>query len=221
MTGKYRGFISALDPSRPMIIRATIPAVLGRDSKTKKWLETNWFGFCLPFPYVNIPLEIGMGVWIEFERGMKDAPIAVGFWTAEKADKAQLKQTEHVTKWKQEYVFSLRNGKNMYIRVDVVDKKVEFKVGDLLTGTVEANLVSLKDKNNNEIKLTGEGINIKDKSGNEVDMVQAALSVKGSTKVTVDAPVIDIGAATQLINNLPACLFTGAPHAVGNTKAKV
>jgi hypothetical protein len=47
--------------------------------------------------------------------------------------------------------------------------------------------------------------------------------IKATGKCNVDGSLVNLGknVASQLANNLPACLITGAPHAIGNTNVKV
>lgn len=94
-----------------------------------------------------------------------------------------------------------------------------------------------------EINLVAKGnrgdVNIKSSGSTHIEAVDTVtvnatgkitVSTEDDIKVTAGGKVeieggssVELGdnLAKQLINNYPNCLFSGAPHAVGNTKAKV
>ena len=88
---------------------------------------------------------------------------------------------------------------------------------------------SLIFKGNGEIQIDT-GV---DEEGNNGDLVinvngNCKINSNGDTEVTsigttkVDGLQVELGknAAKQLVNNLPACIVTGAPHFIGNTNVK-
>jgi hypothetical protein len=78
--GKYRGIVTDLDdPEHRCRIRATVPALLGKQR----------CGWAMPaFPWAGAGHGVVMlpakksGVWIEFEAGRLDSPIWSGAWWA-------------------------------------------------------------------------------------------------------------------------------------------
>lgn len=80
--GKYRGFIVDIeDPKRMGRIRARVPEILGD-------ISTDWALPVLPSgggpdTGTTTTLRVGARVWIEFERGLIDKPLFVGFWGAQ------------------------------------------------------------------------------------------------------------------------------------------
>lgn len=82
-----------------------------------------------------------------------------------------------------------------------------------------------EDKNGNKIMMSQNGTVIEDKNGNKITMGQNGTLVedKNSNKIELTASAINIfpavqcnlgNAAINMVNNLPACLFSGAPHAM-------
>jgi hypothetical protein len=84
-----------------------------------------------------------------------------------------------------------------------------------VTITDGASAVTVKDKNGNQIVMDASGVTVDDKNGNKIEMSAAAINILPAVGCNLG------GAAANMVNNLPACLFTGAPHAMdgkGNAK---
>jgi hypothetical protein len=84
-----------------------------------------------------------------------------------------------------------------------------------VTITDGASAVTVKDKNGNQIVLDASGVKVDDKNGNKIEMSATEINILPAVGCNLG------GAAANFVNNLPACLFTGAPHAAdgkGNAK---
>jgi uncharacterized protein involved in type VI secretion and phage assembly len=64
------------------------------------------------------------------------------------------------------------------------------------------------DKNKNKIALDANGAVIEDKNKNKIEMNSAAINIFPAVACNLGS------AAVYMVNNLPACLFSGAPHAL-------
>jgi uncharacterized protein involved in type VI secretion and phage assembly len=84
--------------------------------------------------------------------------------------------------------------------------------------------IRITDKNGNSVTLDQSGIVVEDKNGNKVTLDQsgAVIEDKNQNRIEMSASAISIlpavacnlgSSALNPVNNLPACLFTGAPHA--------
>lgn len=87
--GKYRGIVKEVDP-KTGYIKAIVPKVWGKDRLSPPIIP------CVPFAgnkygLVLLP-EKEDGVWVEFEAGLKTAPLWTGFWWAKDESPAQTKK---------------------------------------------------------------------------------------------------------------------------------
>lgn len=91
--------------------------------------------------------------------------------------------------------------------------------------TLSADGVEIEDKNANKVTLSADGAAVADKNGNKIEMTASGTLVedKNANKIEMAAGGITIipsaacnlgSGAINLVNNLPACLFTGAPMAI-------
>lgn len=90
--------------------------------------------------------------------------------------------------------------------------------------------VEIKDKNN-EILMNNSGLTINSKGDLKLTLngkveinSQSEIKINSSSSVVIDgASEVKLGGqtASMLVDNLPACLFTGASHTTTNTKVKV
>lgn len=67
------------------------------------------------------------------------------------------------------------------------------------------------------------GVTVNSEEGNVSVVAGGDIDVTAGGKVVVDGGSVELGssATKKFVNNLPACLFTGAPHAILNTNVKV
>ncbi len=95
------------------------------------------------------------------------------------------------------------------------------------------NLKALGDQGNVNIEAAG-NLNISVKGDAVLDVTGKAtvtaggdVEISAEGKVKVDGAMVELGEnalgalGRELVNNLPTCLLTGAPHQIGNTKVTV
>lgn len=93
------------------------------------------------------------------------------------------------------------------------------------TVTMNADGVETVDANNNKVTLNGDGTKVADANGNKLTMDASGTVIedKNTNKIEMAGAGINIypsavcnlgSGAVNLVNNLPACLFTGAPMAI-------
>ena len=73
---------------------------------------------------------------------------------------------------------------------------------------MDANGIQLHDGNDNRITMNQNGTVIEDKNRNRIQMNASAINVLPAIQCNLGS------AAVNMVNNLPACLFSGAPHAL-------
>ena len=97
--------------------------------------------------------------------------------------------------------------------------------------TLDSTGMKVEDTNANKVTLDDGGVTVEDKNGNKISMDNSGMVIEDSqgSKIEIKGPQINIfpaatcnlgSGAIQLNNNLPVCLFTGAPHSDGTGKAK-
>jgi uncharacterized protein involved in type VI secretion and phage assembly len=225
--GKYRAIvIDNDDPENRGRLRLKIPSVLGED------VVSGWALPCLPYGgledqgFVFIP-EAGATVWVEFEGGNLDYPVWVGtFWgkpggasEVPKPANEQRPPTRKMIKTRKGSIeIEDKDGEEVFIiqyndgkkQNTVTMNKDGILVEDANNNTIimSADGIELEDANANIITLDQGGVLIEDKNQNKIEMTSAAINIFPSV-------VCNLGeAAVNMVNNLPACLFTGAPHAM-------
>ena len=91
--------------------------------------------------------------------------------------------------------------------------------------TMDSNGTLIEDANANKITLDDSGAIFEDKNSNKITMDQSGMVIQDANQNKIEMtpskinifPAIECNlgvGAVNLVNNLPACLFTGAPHAL-------
>jgi uncharacterized protein involved in type VI secretion and phage assembly len=217
--GKYRGtVVDNQDPARLGRLKLKVPSVLGSD------VVTGWATPCAPYGgatgqgFLFIP-EVGAGVWTEFEEGDLEFPIWVGtFWSQPDAEteipkpnqgsdgteesSVQDPPTRKIIKTLKGHTlqFEDKDGEEM-----VMIK--EAKNGHLIT--LDKDGIRITDgTNGNSISMDKNGVVCEDQNQNRIEMTASAINIYPASQCNLGS------AAINMVNNLPACLFTGAPHAM-------
>jgi len=209
--GKYAGFVvDNADPENRGRLRLSIPNVLGND------VVSGWALPCVPYGgaanqgFFFIP-ENEANVWVEFVGGNLDYPIWVGsFWSKPGGStevpspaNSQSPPTRKIIRTLKGNSIEMedKNGQEVFI--------IKYNDGSKTNSvTMDKNGIRIVDANQNQITLDPNGTVIQDKSNNRIEMTASAINILPSVQCNLgDSPV-------NLVNNLPACLFTGAPHAL-------
>ena len=74
--------------------------------------------------------------------------------------------------------------------------------------TLDQSGTVVEDTNSNKITMDKNGTVIEDKNQNQIEMSASAINILPAVAVQPGERAIN------MVNNLPACLFTGAPHAM-------
>ncbi len=209
--GKYRAFVvDNADPENRGRLRLRIPSVLGND------VVSGWALPCLPYGgaadqgFFFIP-EADACVWVEFEMGDLAYPVWVGtFWgkpggqsEAPKPADAQSPPTRKI----------IRTLKGSSIEIEDKDGDevfiIQYSDGSKKnTVTMDKDGMRIEDANANKITLDANGAKLEDVNGNKIEMNASAINIFPNVACNLGS------AAVNMVNNLPACLFTGAPHAM-------
>ncbi|HEU4390612.1 MAG TPA: hypothetical protein VFV34_22605, partial [Blastocatellia bacterium] len=80
--------------------------------------------------------------------------------------------------------------------------------------TLDSGGAAIEDKNGNKFTMDSSGIVAEDVNQNKIEMTASAINIFPNVACNLGTP------AVNLVNNLPACLFTGAPHALPGTGGK-
>jgi len=230
--GKYRAVVvDNADPENRGRLRLRIPSVLGGD------VVSGWALPCVPYGgaadqgFFFIP-EVEATVWVEFEAGDLDYPVWVGtFWgkpggasEVPKPTDAQSPPTRKIIRTvkgssieiedkdgEEVFIIQYNDGskqntvtmnKDGILIKDAKDDNDSNKI------TLDANGTTFEDKNKNKITLNQSGVVIEDKNQNKIEMTASAINIFPAVACNLGS------AAVNMVNNLPACLFTGAPHAM-------
>jgi len=226
--GKYRAVVvDNSDPENRGRLRLRIPSVLGAD------VVSGWALPCLPYGgmpdqgFFFIP-EVDATVWVEFEAGNLDYPVWVGtFWGkpggASDVPKPADDQSPPTRK-------IIRTVKGSSIEIEDKDDEevliIQYNDGqNKNTVTMNKDGLVVEDANSNKITLDSDGMKVEDTNSNKITTDQSGIVIedKNQNKIEMTASAINIfpnvacnlgNAAVNMVNNLPACLFTGAPHAI-------
>ena len=226
--GKYRGFVvDNADPENRGRLRLSIPSVLGND------VVSGWALPCAPYGgaedqgFFFIP-ENDAGVWVEFEAGNLDYPIWVGTFWAKPGGASEVPKPADEQRPPTRKIIRTLKGHTIEIE-DKDDEEVfviQYRDGEK-TNTVTMNNkgIEIIDANENKITMNNKGIEIIDANENKITMDNKGSTIedKNSNKIEMNTSAINIFPATEcnlgsgavnMVNNLPACLFSGAPHAL-------
>ncbi len=239
--GKYRGFVvDNEDPAKIGRLKLKIPDLLGKEVVTGWALPCVLYGGAADQGFLAIPEEKA-GVWVEFEAGDLEFPIWVGtFWSkpddeselpkpnkedGTEEDEVQDPPSRKIIKTKKGHTlqFEDKDGKEMIIIVQrsgdkkrnvITMNKDGIKVQHiddtkLNVITMNQDGIEITDRAKNKIKLDQSGTVIEDKNQNKIEMTATAINILPAVECNLGGPT-----AVNLVNNLPACLFTGAPHSV-------
>ncbi len=176
--------------------------------------------------------EVNDEVLVAFEHGDINAPYIIGtLWNGQdtppvdnsdgsnhtKQIKSRCGHTLTFDDTPENECFQIQTNVGHVLKLD--DKngsgKVSLKTssGHALELNDEGNEVSLKDSNGNKISIDASSGDISVHSSGNVH-------VQASGQVDVQGSMINLGDGMNFCNDLPACLFTGSPHAIQNTKVK-
>jgi uncharacterized protein involved in type VI secretion and phage assembly len=219
--GKYRGFVvDNADPEKLGRLTLKVPNLL---SKPGNDVVTGWATPCVPYGgdanlgFLFIP-EVGAGVWVEFEGGDLEFPVWVGTFWSKPGDESELPKPNDPDATEQGSVQDPPTRKIMKTKKGHT-LQFEDKDGEEMVTVVEAKhghvIIMNKDgitimdgANGNKITLDTNGATVEDKNQNKIEMTASAINIFPSAQCNLG------NAAINMVNNLPACLFTGAPHAM-------
>ncbi|MGH9928212.1 MAG: phage baseplate assembly protein V [Pyrinomonadaceae bacterium] len=216
--GKYRALVvDNADPENRGRLKLSVPSVLGGDVVSAWALPCAPYGGAADQGFFFIP-EVEAAVWVEFEAGNLDYPVWVGtFWAkpggASEVPKPGDSQSPPTRK-------IIRTLKGNSIEMEDKDSEEVFIItyndgSKTNVVTMDKNGIAIVDANENKVTLDSSGVVIEDKSQNKIEMTATAINI-------LPAAQIKIGSAAAILNNnLPACLFSGAPHSDGKGQATV
>jgi uncharacterized protein involved in type VI secretion and phage assembly len=99
--------------------------------------------------------------------------------------------------------------------VDANNNKVTMNSDGVATTDANNNKVTMNsdgtavvDSNGNSVKMSASGVVVEDKNANKIEMSASGINIYPSAACNLGS------GAVNLVNNLPACLFTGAPMAI-------
>jgi Uncharacterized protein conserved in bacteria len=117
---------------------------------------------------------------------------------------------EHVITMNKDGIKILDGANGNKIKMDQVGTVIEDKSQNKIEMN-ESGIKILDEANGNKIKMDQAGTVIEDKNLNKIEMSATAINI-------LPASVCSLGGGDptvlNFVNNLPACLFTGAPHSV-------
>lgn len=209
--GKYRAVVvENADPENRGRLQLTIPRVLGKDVVSPWALPCVPYGGAVDQGFFFIPEKESV-VWVEFEAGLLDYPIWVGtYWSkpggvseVPKPGDSQSPPTRKI----------IRTVKGHSIEMEDKDSEEVFIItyndgSKQNVVTMDKNGIAVVDANQNKITLDSNGAVIEDLSQNKIEMTSTAINILPAAQINLGS------AASNPCNNLPACLFSGAPHAL-------
>jgi uncharacterized protein involved in type VI secretion and phage assembly len=212
--GKYRALVvDNADPENRGRLKLSIPSVLTGDVVSAWALPCAPYGGAPDQGIFFIP-EVGAAVWVEFEAGLLDYPIWVGtFWAKPGGSSEVPKPGDSQSPPTRKIMRTLKGNS-----IEMEDKDSEevfiIKYNDgskTNVVTMDKNGIAIVDANQNKVTLDANGAVIEDKSQNKIEMTSASINI-------LPAVQIKLGSSAAIpVNNLPACLFSGAPHAAPST----
>jgi uncharacterized protein involved in type VI secretion and phage assembly len=209
--GKYRAVVvDNADPENRGRLKLSIPSVLSGDVVSPWALPCAPYGGAPDQGFFFIP-EVDAAVWVEFEAGLLDYPIWVGtFWAKPGGSSETPKPGDSQSPPTRKIIRTLKGHS-----IEMEDKDSEevfiitYKDGSKTNVvTMDKNGIAIVDANQNKVTLDSNGAVIEDKSQNKIEMTSSAINILPAVQIKLGS------AAVNPVNNLPACLFSGAPHAL-------
>jgi uncharacterized protein involved in type VI secretion and phage assembly len=209
--GKHRGIVvDNADPENRGRLKVQVPDVLGND------VVTGWALPCAPYGgapdqgFFFIP-ENGSGVWVEFEGGVLDYPIWVGAYWAKPGGTTEVPKPADTQSPPTRKI--IRTLKGNSIEMEDKDSEEVFVItyndgSKTNVVTMDKNGIAIVDANQNKVTMDSSGTVIEDKNQNKIEMTASAINILPAVQIKLGS------AAINPVNNLPACLFSGAPHAL-------
>ncbi len=213
---------------------------LGRVKVTYPWLSDNnesyWARIATfmagPGRGAFFVPEVDDEVLVAFEHGDINAPYIIGtLWNGK--DKPPVDNSQG-----KNHIRQIKSRSGHTLTFNDEPKKEQFEIKTKIGHTINLDdtngkgkvLVKTKGGHTLEMNDDAKKISVKDSSGNciTIDANSGNIEVKASGNVNVNASgqvevkgsMINLGDAGNFCNDLPACLFTGSPHAVQNKKVK-
>ena len=209
--GKHRGIVvDNNDPEKLGRLKVKVPSILGNE------VVTGWAMPCVPYGgaadqgFFFIP-EVNAGVWVEFEAGDLEFPIWVGtYWAKPGGENEVPKPADTQSPPTRKIIRTLKGNS---IEMEDKDKYEVFIIKycdgkNTNTVTMDKVGIAIEDTNQNKITMSQEGTIIKDTNGNIIEMNDQAINILPAVQCNLGST------AVNPVNNLPSCLFSGAPHAV-------
>lgn len=199
--GKYRGIVvDSKDPLNLGRLKLKVPSILGKDE------VTGWALPCVPFGgakdqgFFFIP-EKDASVWVEFEAGDLQYPIWVGTFWRKLDGNTEVPSPADSQKPPTRKIIRTKKGSS----IEIEDKDSE-----------EVFIIKYNDgSKTNTITMDKNGIVISDAYQNKIEMNATAINIFPASQCNLGSRAIN------LVNNLPACLFTGALHSIDSGHAKI
>lgn len=209
--GKYRAFVvDNADPENRGRLKLSIPSVLSGDVVSAWALPCAPYGGAPDQGFFFIP-EVDAAVWVEFEAGILDYPIWVGtFWAkpggsseVPKPGDSQSPPTRKILRTLKGHTIEMEDKASEEVFIITYNDGSKTNVV-----TMNKDGIAIVDANQNKVTLDSNGAVIEDKSQNKIEMTASAINILPAVQITLGS------AAVNPVNNLPACLFSGAPHAL-------
>ena len=209
--GKYRAFVvDNADPENRGRLKLSIPSVLGGEVVSGWALPCSPYGGAADQGFFFIP-EVDAGVWVEFEAGLLDYPIWVGtFWSKPGGTTEVPKPADGQSPPTRKIIRTLKGNS---IEMEDKDSEEVFIItyndgSKTNVVTMDKNGIAIVDANQNKVTLDANGALIEDKNQNKIEMTALSINILPAAKIMLG------NAAVNPVNNLPACLFSGAQHAL-------
>lgn len=208
--GKYRALVvDNADPENRGRLKLKVPSVLGNDVVSAWALPCAPYGGAPNQGFFFIP-EVDAAVWCEFESGLLDYPIWVGSFWAKPGGASEVPQPGDSQSPPTRKI--IRTLKGNSIEMEDKDSEEVFIItyndgSKTNVVTMDKNGIAIVDANQNKVTLDSNGALIEDKSQNKIEMTAASINILPAVQIKLGS------SAVFPVNNLPACLFSGAPHA--------
>jgi hypothetical protein len=216
--GKYRGLVvDNADPANLGRLTVKVPSVLGSN------IVTGWALPCVPYGgdadqgFLFIP-EKNAGVWVEFEEGDLEFPIWVGTYWSKPNQQSEAPMPNNADGSEQSAVQDpptrkiIKTKKGHTIQFEDKDKEEMVIIKEGQNGqviTMNKDGITITDgANGNTVTMDSSGIVVEDKNKNRIELSASAINILPATACNLGSNPVN------MVNNLPACLFTGAPHAM-------